>query len=106
MQGIVFVPGISGSELIYQNQMPPIWPPKWTDLFVYRELDELLDPDDVTVGDVIDSVVGLIPFYETTENDLRAISSSVNGVTNGPYLPAPYDWRVDLLTAVDDFARK
>jgi phospholipase A1 len=106
MQGIVFVPGISGSELIYRNQQPPIWPPKWTDLFVYRELDELLDPINDTVGAVIDSALGLIPFYETTENDLRAISSSVNGVADGPYLPAPYDWRIDLLTAVDDLARK
>jgi hypothetical protein len=106
MQGIVFVPGISGSELIYQKQTPPIWPPKWNDLFVYRELDELLDPLNVTVGAVIDTVLGLIPFYETTESDLRSISSSVNGVANGPYLPAPYDWRIDLLTAVDDLANK
>jgi phospholipase A1 len=105
MQGIVFVPGISGSELIYKNAMPPIWPPKWTDLFVYRELDELLDPKDVSVGTVIDSVLGLIPIYETTEIDLQSISISINGGgANGPYLPAPYDWRIDLLTAVDNLA--
>lgn len=56
MKGIVFVPGISGSELIFQNMQPPIWPPKWDDLFVYRELDELLDPNNVSIGNVIDEV--------------------------------------------------
>src|SRR5579862_7003669 len=106
MKGIVFVPGISGSALLYKQAPVPIWPPKVTDLFVYRELDELLDPVNVTVGTVIDSVLGLIPVYDTTENDLRTISSSINGVASGPYLPAPYDWRIDLLTAVGDLANK
>jgi phospholipase A1 len=108
MQGIVFVPGISGSGLIYNNQSPPltIWPPHWYDVpFGYQELDKLLDPINVTVGAVIDSVLG-IQFYETTESDLRAIGSSINKVANGPYLSAPYDWRIDLLTAIDDLAKK
>jgi phospholipase A1 len=106
MQGIVFVPGISGSELIYKNEMPPIWPPKWNDLWVYQEMDELTDPDQVSVGAVIDSVLGVIPVYDTTESDLISISRSINHVDDGPYLPAPYDWRIDLLTAVNDLANK
>jgi phospholipase A1 len=106
MQGIVFVPGISGSELIFQNMQPPIWPPKVEDLFVYRELDELLDPNSVTVGNVVDKVLDLMVVYQTTEDDLRSISNSVNGGANGPYLPVPYDWRIDLLSAVDTLAAK
>ena len=105
MKGLVFVPGISGSELLYKNAVVPIWPPKWTDLFVYRELDELLDPKNVSVRNVIDSVLGL-PVYEQTEIDLRTISTSLNGVAQGPYLPAPYDWRIDLLSAVDQLANQ
>lgn len=106
VKGIVFVPGISGSELIFQNMQPPIWPPKVTDLFVYRELDELLDPQNVTVGNVIDTVLDVMMVYQTTENDLRSIASSINGGGNGPYLPVPYDWRIDLLSAVDTLANK
>lgn len=106
MKGIVFVPGISGSELIFQNMQPPIWPPKWDDLFVYRELDELLDPNNVSIGNVIDEVLDLMMVYQTTEDDLRSISGSINGGANGPYLPAPYDWRIDLLSAVDTLANK
>jgi hypothetical protein len=46
-------------------------------------MDELLDPKHVSVGAVIDSVLGLIPVYETTESDLRIISNSINGVADG-----------------------
>ena len=106
MKGLVFAPGISGSELLYKHAPHPIWPPNWWDFAVYREMDELLDPKNVSVGAVIDSVLGLIPVYDTTESDLRTISSSINGVANGPYLPAPYDWRIDLLTAVDDLSNQ
>jgi pimeloyl-ACP methyl ester carboxylesterase len=106
MQGIVFVPGISGSELIFENTLPPIWPPKIEDLFVYQELDELLDPNKVTVGKVIDTVLDVMMIYQTTENDLQSISNSVNKSANGPYLPLPYDWRVDLLSTVDALAAK
>src|SRR3974390_633702 len=104
MLGIVFVPGISGSELIFDNMQPPIWPPKWEDLFVYRELDELLDPGKVSGGNVIDVVLGMMPVYDTTENDLRTISNSINDTADGPYLAVPYDWRIDLLSAVDTLA--
>jgi phospholipase A1 len=104
MHGIVFVPGISGSELIYKDQSPPIWPPNWWDIPVgYLELSELLDPTNITVGKVIDSVLG-IPIYQVTENDLESISSKINGVPNGPYLAVPYDWRISLTTAVDTLA--
>jgi hypothetical protein len=112
MQGIVFVPGISGSALIYQNKTPPIWPPNWWDVpFGYQELSELLDPTNVTVGNVIDSVtlvqdVVVLPVYQTTENDLKSISNSLNGVASGPYLPAPYDWRIDLTSAVNNLANQ
>ena len=104
MQGIVFVPGISGSELLYKGAAVPIWPPKITDWPRYRELLELLDPKDVSVRNVIDYVLGVIPIYNETEDDLRAIGSALNGAGNVAYLPAPYDWRADLLTAVDDLA--
>jgi hypothetical protein len=106
MQGIVFVPGISGSELLYKGAAVPIWPPKITDWPRYRELLELLDPKEVSVRNVIDYVLGVIPIYNETEDDLRAIGSALNGAGNVAYLPAPYDWRADLLTAVDDLAGK
>jgi len=106
VKGIVFVPGISGSEIIFRNEAPPIWPPKWNDFPTYQEMDELCDPTEDTVGNVIDTVAGLYPVYQTTENDLQNISATINGVANGPYLPAPYDWRIDLLTVVDDVANK
>ncbi len=107
MQGVVFVPVISGSELIYHGaeDTGPIWPPKLEDISVYQELDELLDPKRVTVGNVIDSVLG-DEVYQTTENDLRSISNSINSGANGPYLPVPYDWRIDLLSSVDTLATK
>lgn len=69
-------------------------------------MQELLDPKHVTVGNVIDYVLGVMPIYSTTEKDLKNISDSINGGANGPYLAAPYDWRIDLLKAVDDIANK
>ncbi len=103
MQGIVFVPGISGSELIYESETPPIWPPNWWDVpFGYQELDELIDPNNVTVGNVIDSMLGVLPGYQTTENDL----STISGLIKGAYLTVPYDWRIDLMSAVDTLANK
>ena len=104
MKGIVFVPGISGSGLLYKGA--EIWPPKITDWPRYRDMDELLDPIDVSVAAVIDFVIGAIPIYYTTEYDLQYLSGYINSLNNGPYLPAPYDWRIDLLTAVDDLANK
>lgn len=106
MHGIVFVPGISGSELLYKGAQVAIWPPKITDWPRYREMVELLDLEDVSVRNVIDYVFGVYPVYNETENDFRAISSAINGVANIAYLPAPYDWRIDLLAAVDDLASK
>jgi pimeloyl-ACP methyl ester carboxylesterase len=106
MHGIVFVPGISGSELLYKGATAAIWPPKLTDWPRYRELPELLDPKDVSVRNVIDAVLDVIPVYGETENDLKAIAGTLNGAGNAAYLPAPYDWRIDLLTAVDDLASK
>src|SRR5262245_38918939 len=76
MQGIVFVPGISGSELIFKSETPPIWPPNWWDIFGYEEMKELLDPKHVSVGNVIDNVLDVIPIYGTTEEDLRSIKPS------------------------------
>jgi len=106
MQGIVFVPGISGSELIFKSETPPIWPPNWWDIFGYEEMKEILDPKHVSVGNVIDNVLDVIPIYGTTEQDLRSISNTLNGTASGPYLAAPYDWRIDLRTSVNDLADK
>jgi phospholipase A1 len=102
MEGIVFVPGIFGSELYYNNNNPSeIWPPGPLDaLFGYTQIDELSDPARVTVGNIIDSIA--LPFlsvYSAIESDLRDICNKINSPSNGPYLPVPYDWRVDLFTA-------
>lgn len=99
-------PELSGSELLYKGASAAIWPPKITDWPRYRELPELLDPVDVSVRNVIDDVLGVIPVYRETENDLKAIGSALNGAGTTAYLPLPYDWRIDLLTAVDDLASK
>jgi hypothetical protein len=58
------------------------------------------------VRNVIDYVLDVFPVYEETENDLKTISGTLNGAGNIAYLPAPYDWRIDLLTAVNDLASK
>ena len=55
---------------------------------------------------VIDSIMGFIPAYDSIESDLKSISASLNGVGGGAYLPAPYDWRVELLTTVDELANE
>jgi pimeloyl-ACP methyl ester carboxylesterase len=101
-KGIVFVPGITGSELVYTPTNEKIWPPDLGDVFLgYQKFDKLSDPKQVSVGNVIDNDL-IIVFYQTTEEDLRYISNLINNVSSGgPYCPAPYDWRQDLLMSVD-----
>ena len=85
MEGIIFVPGISGSQLLYKKTRS-IWPPSWNDLFGYRELNELLDPKNITVGSAIDVFLDIIPIYKIIEQDLKQISAHINSVPVGPYL--------------------
>jgi len=103
MEGIVFVPGIFGSELYYNNNgASEIWPPGPLDLFGYtsEHMDELSDPTRVSVGNIIPYIASpIFPVYSTIESDLRDICNKINSPSNGPYLPVPYDWRVDLFTA-------
>jgi hypothetical protein len=104
MHGIVLVPGITGSQLIYKKESIPIWPPDCGDILGYRHIDKLLDPVNVKVGRVIDFVVPEIQIgniYYTTEFDLQTISNSLNGAAMGLYFAAPYDWRIDLFSALD-----
>ena len=108
MEGIIFVPGISGSQLLYKNNRP-IWPPSWNDLFGYQEIKELLDPKNVVVGSAIDVVFDIIPFYKVIEDDLKRISARINSAPVGPYLSLPYDWRRDLTSSsyvLDDFVAR
>jgi hypothetical protein len=103
MEGIVFVPGIFGSELYYNNGAPSeIWPPGPLDAIAgkYTQINELSDPVRVSVGDIIPYIgIPLFPVYSTIDSDLRDICNKINDTDDGPYLPAPYDWRVDLFTA-------
>jgi phospholipase A1 len=103
MEGIVFVPGIFGSELYYNNNgASEIWPPGPLDLFGYtsEHMDELSDPTRLSVGNIIPYIASpIFPVYSTIESDLRDICNKINSPSNGPYLPVPYDWRVDLFTA-------
>jgi len=108
MEGIIFVPGISGSQLLYKKTRS-IWPPSWNDLFGYRELNELLDPKNITVGSAIDVFLDIIPIYKIIEQDLKQISAHINSVPVGPYLSLPYDWRRDLTSSslvLDDFVTR
>jgi len=108
MEGIIFVPGISGSQLLYKKTRS-IWPPSWNDLFGYRELNELLDPKNITVGSAIDVFLDIIPIYKIIEQDLKQISAHINSVPVGPYLSLPYDWRLDLTSSslvLDDFVTR
>ena len=101
MEGIVFVPGIFGSELYFNNNgASEIWPPGLFDLGGYTHIDELSDPTRVSVGNIVDFIaLPFFPVYGAIESNLRDISNKINQSSNGPYLPFPYDWRVDLLTA-------
>ena len=107
MKGVVFVPGIEGTELLYKGSR--IWPPDFGDITGYKKVDQLMDPAHVSAGQVIDRIdliSGIICeiIYQTTEEDLQDISKQINGSTVGPYCPVPYDWRVDLFSAVDTLA--
>ncbi len=111
MEGIVFVPGIVGSALYYTPDGGPapeqIWPPGPLDVFGYLETNLLIDPQRVSFGAVIDTVIlPCVNVYGTTENDLRDISNKINKVANGPYLPAPYDWRINLFDSADQIERQ
>jgi hypothetical protein len=101
MEGIVFVPGIFGSQLYYNNNgASQIWPPGPFDLGGYTQIDELSDATRVSVGNIIDYIAfPFIPVYSTIESDLTDICNKINNSSNGPYLPIPYDWRVDLFTS-------
>jgi pimeloyl-ACP methyl ester carboxylesterase len=102
MKGIVFVPGIEGSELYYTPLNEKIWPPDVVDVLLgYQKIDKLSDPKNVSVGNVIPSDL-IIEVYQTIEDDLRYVSNLINNMpAGGPYCPAPYDWRIDLLQSVD-----
>lgn len=106
MKGIVFVPGITGSEMLFSGNI--IWPPDLGDVLNgYQKLAQLMDPIKVSVGNVIDSVQVLVYcdiIYKTTEEDLQEISNEINGIANSPYCPVPYDWRLDLFAAADKLA--
>lgn len=108
MEGIVFVPGIFGSELYYNNNSASqIWPSGPFDLGGYTQIDELSDPARVSVGKIVDYVVfPFIAIYSVIEGDLRDICNQINGSDDGPYLPVPYDWRVDLFAAARDLERQ
>jgi phospholipase A1 len=109
MEGIVFVPGITGSQLNYHSggSIQQIWPPQPWDMAGYQEISELMDRKHVTVGNVIDTIIlPCVDIYDTTETDLRTISDLVNGATPGPYLPAPYDWRLDIFQGADQIEKQ
>ena len=106
MEGIVFVPGIFGSELFYNpdggGAADQIWPPGPLDVFGYLETSLLSDPKRVSVGGVVDYVIGPCgKAYIDIETDLRDISNKVNNTAAGPYLAAPYDWRVNLFESMN-----
>jgi phospholipase A1 len=102
MEGIVFIPGIFGSELNYNNNngSSEIWPPGLFDLGGYTQISELSDPTQVSVGDIIDYIgLPIFPVYSTIQSDLTDICNKINSSNSGPYLAVPYDWRADLFTA-------
>jgi hypothetical protein len=111
MHGIVFVPGITGSELLYNQSK--IWPPDFLDVlggYQNSKFKELMDPKNVSVGSPIDVIELLgVPWaiiYKTTQEDLQNISNKINRVSSGPYCPAPYDWRRDLFSSADDLVAR
>jgi hypothetical protein len=82
MEGIVFVPGIFGSELYYNNNngSSEIWPPGPFDLLGYTQISELSDPTRVSVGDIIDYIgLPIFPVYSTIRatSQIFAIKSTV-----------------------------
>jgi hypothetical protein len=110
MEGLVFVPGIFGSELYFHPEGggPPelIWPPGPDDLNGYLSIDELVDPRRVSVGDVVDTAFGLCyPVYEPIEGVLRAIADNLNDSAPGTYLAVPYDWRKNLFDGAAELER-
>jgi pimeloyl-ACP methyl ester carboxylesterase len=109
MEGIILIPGITGSELIFRHTK--IWPPRMRDVFGYLEVDELMDTHDINVGNVIDYArlgtgLPLLRVYATLEADLKKIASELNQHKTTLYLPVAYDWRNDLIETADSIRTK
>ena len=98
---IIFVPGIFGTTLEFddmQGRKENIWSPGIQDIFGYKRFALLSDPNNVNPGEVLNTIVtNAFYVYRPILKTLKEIFDTLNPHSQHDVVPAPYDWRVDLL---------
>jgi len=97
---IVFLPGIMGSELTFDDET--VWPPKAQEtVFGYKRLDKLTS-NKVRVKGIIRKVA-CFGFYESVLDYFEELGFEPGG-TDRRLVALAYDWRLDLFTLADQLA--